>query len=334
MRHAKGRSSYKNCVWKPEEIRPIRWPSRQWENNIKMERKEVELVGANGVGLLHDSNWRVPVNAVIHIWVQGAVVNFLTTDELLASQEGICSVEVGWLALSHFWSISEISKSNHLFLTNPLSYSQVYMYNNQSSLRYLYRCWFLAYVRGSNYRRYGSLCCDVTTETRIGCVIYYRRATPFSYRSPYSTMTSSQKGRRQRMKILGGLWDFRILPGKESDKGHVNHVQWHRARVIYIKLRQGVHKKMSTRICFNFVFTDNMTSYRQVSITGSSKGIPPVPSFLCFTVTSRPDRQSIFSRGKRDRSMKLTSQFHPEPRCSCNFKLHAFPCVVFRRRQI
>ena len=170
-----------------------------------MERKEVELVGANGVGLLHDSNWRVPVNAVIHIWVQGAVVNFLTTDELLASQEGICSVEVGWLALSHFWSISEISKSNHLFLTNPLSYSQVYMYNNQSSLRYLYRCWFLAYVRGSNYRRYGSLCCDVTTETRIGCVIYYRRATPFSYRSPYSTMTSSQKGRRQRMKILGGL---------------------------------------------------------------------------------------------------------------------------------
>jgi len=27
--------------------------------------------------------------------------------------------------------------------------------------------------------------------------------------------------------------------------------------------------------------------------------------------------------------MKLTNQFHPEPKCSCNFKLHAFPCVVF-----
>jgi len=44
-----------------------------------MERREVELVGVNGTGLLHDSNWRVPVNAVIHLWVQGAVVNFLTT---------------------------------------------------------------------------------------------------------------------------------------------------------------------------------------------------------------------------------------------------------------
>jgi hypothetical protein len=44
-----------------------------------MERKEVELVGVNGAGLLHDSNWRVSVNAVIHFWVQGAVVNFLIT---------------------------------------------------------------------------------------------------------------------------------------------------------------------------------------------------------------------------------------------------------------
>jgi len=43
-----------------------------------MEGKEVELVGANGAGLLHDSNWQIPVNAVIHLWVQGTVVNFLT----------------------------------------------------------------------------------------------------------------------------------------------------------------------------------------------------------------------------------------------------------------
>lgn len=54
-------------MWKPEEIRPLRIPSRQWEYNIKIERKEVELVGVDGTGLLHDSNRRVPVDAVIHL---------------------------------------------------------------------------------------------------------------------------------------------------------------------------------------------------------------------------------------------------------------------------
>jgi len=139
----------------------------------------------------------------------------------------------------------------------------------------------LACVRGSNYRRYGSLCCDVRTETRIGCVIYYRRATPFSYRSPYSTMTSSQKGRRQRMKILGGLWDFRILPGKESDKGHVNHVQWHRTRVIYIKLGQGVHKKCQQEsvliVCLQTIW---IAIIRSPLLVGAEAFLPPLFPFF------------------------------------------------------
>jgi hypothetical protein len=44
-----------------------------------MERKEAELVDVDGTNMRTDSNWQAPVNAIMNLWVQGAVGNALTT---------------------------------------------------------------------------------------------------------------------------------------------------------------------------------------------------------------------------------------------------------------
>jgi hypothetical protein len=45
------RCAYRVIVWKHEGKRPIRRLRRRWENNIKMERKEIGYVGMD---LIHE----------------------------------------------------------------------------------------------------------------------------------------------------------------------------------------------------------------------------------------------------------------------------------------
>jgi hypothetical protein len=42
-----GRGVYRILVWKPERKRPLGRPSRKWEDNIKMDLREIGIDGAN-----------------------------------------------------------------------------------------------------------------------------------------------------------------------------------------------------------------------------------------------------------------------------------------------
>jgi hypothetical protein len=61
------RGVYRVWVVKPEEKRPIRRPTRRWEDNIKMEVQEVGCGGMDWIDPAQDSDrWRELVNAVMN----------------------------------------------------------------------------------------------------------------------------------------------------------------------------------------------------------------------------------------------------------------------------
>jgi hypothetical protein len=42
-----GRVAYRVLVWRPEGKRPLGRPRRRWEDNIKMDLREIGIDGAN-----------------------------------------------------------------------------------------------------------------------------------------------------------------------------------------------------------------------------------------------------------------------------------------------
>jgi hypothetical protein len=65
-RMAAGRGVYKVLVWRPEGKRPVGRPRRRWEDNIKMDLREIGIDGANWIRLAQDRvQWRACVNTVI-----------------------------------------------------------------------------------------------------------------------------------------------------------------------------------------------------------------------------------------------------------------------------
>jgi transcription termination factor 2 len=60
-RMGEGRGVYRVLVGSPEEKRPLGRPRRRWKDNIKMERREIGIDGANWIRLAQDRvQWRVP----------------------------------------------------------------------------------------------------------------------------------------------------------------------------------------------------------------------------------------------------------------------------------
>jgi hypothetical protein len=69
-RMGEGRGVYRVLVGKPEGKRPLRRPRRRWEDNIKMELRELGINGAKWIRLAQDRvQWRAAVNTVINLWV-------------------------------------------------------------------------------------------------------------------------------------------------------------------------------------------------------------------------------------------------------------------------
>jgi hypothetical protein len=65
------RGVYRVLVRKPEGKRPLGRPRRRWEDNIRMDLKEVECGGMDWFGLAQDSDrYRAIVNAVMNLLVQ------------------------------------------------------------------------------------------------------------------------------------------------------------------------------------------------------------------------------------------------------------------------
>jgi hypothetical protein len=63
----KGRGVYRVLVGRPEGKRPLERPRRRWEDNIKMDLREIGIDGTNWIQLAQDRfQWRTFVNTVIN----------------------------------------------------------------------------------------------------------------------------------------------------------------------------------------------------------------------------------------------------------------------------
>jgi hypothetical protein len=66
----KGRGAYRFLVGRPEGKRPLGRPRRRWEDNIKMDLREIGIDGANWIRIAQDRVQRwVFVNAVMNLRV-------------------------------------------------------------------------------------------------------------------------------------------------------------------------------------------------------------------------------------------------------------------------
>ena len=61
---------YRVLVEKPEGKRPLGRPKLRWEDNIKMDLKEVGCGGKDWIDLAQDRDrWQALVNVVMNLWV-------------------------------------------------------------------------------------------------------------------------------------------------------------------------------------------------------------------------------------------------------------------------
>jgi hypothetical protein len=64
------RGAYRILVGRPEGRRPLGRPRRRWEDNIKIDLREVGWVGMNWIELAQDRDrWRAVVNAIMNLRV-------------------------------------------------------------------------------------------------------------------------------------------------------------------------------------------------------------------------------------------------------------------------
>jgi hypothetical protein len=65
-----GRGPYKVLVGRPKGKRPLGRPRHRWEDNIKMDIREIGINVANWIQLAQDRvQWRAFVNMVMNLWV-------------------------------------------------------------------------------------------------------------------------------------------------------------------------------------------------------------------------------------------------------------------------
>jgi hypothetical protein len=71
MWHAWWRGVYRVLVGRPEGKKPLGRPRRRWEDNIKMNLREIGIDVANWIRLAQDRvQWRAFVNTVMDLRVQ------------------------------------------------------------------------------------------------------------------------------------------------------------------------------------------------------------------------------------------------------------------------
>jgi hypothetical protein len=65
-----GRGVYRVSVGKPEDKRPLGRPRRRWEDNIKLELREIRVDGTNWIRLAQDRvKWWAFVYAIMNLRV-------------------------------------------------------------------------------------------------------------------------------------------------------------------------------------------------------------------------------------------------------------------------
>jgi hypothetical protein len=69
-RMGEGRSVYRVLVGRPEGKRPLERPRCKWEDNIKLDLREIGIDGTNWIRLAQDmGRWRAFVNTVMNVRV-------------------------------------------------------------------------------------------------------------------------------------------------------------------------------------------------------------------------------------------------------------------------
>jgi hypothetical protein len=64
------RNVYRILVGKPEGKRPLGRPRRRWEDNIRLDLREIGWGGMDWIDLAQDRDqWRALVNTVMNLWV-------------------------------------------------------------------------------------------------------------------------------------------------------------------------------------------------------------------------------------------------------------------------
>jgi hypothetical protein len=64
------RGAYSILIGKPEGRRPLGRPRRRWEDNIKMDLREIGFGDVDWINLVQDRDrWRALVNTVMSLWV-------------------------------------------------------------------------------------------------------------------------------------------------------------------------------------------------------------------------------------------------------------------------
>jgi hypothetical protein len=64
------RGAYNILVRRPEGRRPLGRPGRKWEDNIKMDLREIWFGDVDWIHLAQDRDrWRALVNTVMNLWV-------------------------------------------------------------------------------------------------------------------------------------------------------------------------------------------------------------------------------------------------------------------------
>jgi hypothetical protein len=81
MWHAWGRGEVFTGLWSGgPEVRELRIPGRRWEDNIKVDLREMAIDGANWIKLAqHRIQWRACVNTVMNLRVPYESRIFLTS---------------------------------------------------------------------------------------------------------------------------------------------------------------------------------------------------------------------------------------------------------------
>jgi hypothetical protein len=65
-----GRSAFKNLTGTPAGKKPIGRPRRRWEDNIRIDLKEIGINMRNRVDSAQDrAYWMAFVNATLNLWV-------------------------------------------------------------------------------------------------------------------------------------------------------------------------------------------------------------------------------------------------------------------------
>jgi hypothetical protein len=66
----KGRSVYRVLVGRQKSKRPLGRPRHRWEDNIKLDLRDIGINGVNWIQLAQDGvQWQASVNTVMSLWV-------------------------------------------------------------------------------------------------------------------------------------------------------------------------------------------------------------------------------------------------------------------------